>query len=246
MSAPVLVAAAHGTRDPAGIAVVRALLAEVRALAPELDVREAYVDVLGPSVADVLGALDGPAVVVPALLSTGYHVSKDLPEAVAGAPVPAVVAAPLGPAPELADLLLRRLREALGAPRTGHAPSPDVPREAERLDALVLAAAGSSDPAAARAVEAVAAALSKRTGVPVVCAYASAARPTVEEALAGLAGRRVGVCTYLLAPGFFADRVAESACLSGAAVVSRPLGADDAVARLLLRRFAAAPVPRPA
>ncbi|RJK96841.1 sirohydrochlorin chelatase [Vallicoccus soli] len=240
---PVLVAAAHGTRDAAGIAVVRALLDRVRALAPGVDVRESYVDVLGPSLADVLAGLDAPAVVVPALLSTGYHVAKDLPEAVAGSPVPAVVAAPLGPAPELADLVLRRLREALAAPRTGHAPLPDVPVEAEGLDALVLAAAGSSDPAAARAVEAVAAALSERTGLPVSCAYASAARPTVEEALAALPDRRVGVCTYLLAPGFFADRVAESACLSGAAVVSGPLGADDAIARLLLRRFAAAPAP---
>jgi sirohydrochlorin ferrochelatase len=45
--------------------------------------------------------------------------------------------------------------------------------------------------------------------------------------------RRVVVASYLLAPGYFQRRIAEA----GADVVSPPLGAHDALARLVLRRY---------
>jgi sirohydrochlorin ferrochelatase len=62
------------------------------------------------------------------------------------------------------------------------------------------------------------------------------ARPTVPDVVARLRAtgeRHVVVATYLLAPGRFAREVA--GC--GADAVSRPLGAHDAVARLILRRY---------
>ncbi|TKR22819.1 sirohydrochlorin chelatase, partial [Cellulomonas hominis] len=152
-AAPVLVACAHGTRSAAGRAVVRAVVEDVRRLRPGLDVREAFVDVQEPAVGDaVAAAVAGPAgpgapvaaVVAPLLLSTGVHVRHDIGAAVAG--LPAVAAEPLGPDDRLAGILVERLTAA----------------GATADDAVVLAAAGSSDPAAVVAVGAVLAALRAR------------------------------------------------------------------------------------
>jgi sirohydrochlorin ferrochelatase len=49
--------------------------------------------------------------------------------------------------------------------------------------------------------------------------------------------RRVLVATYLLAPGFFAGLVRDSALAVGAAAVSPPLGASPEVAEVLLDRY---------
>ena len=203
---------------------MRRLLDRVRRARPELDVRESYVDVVDPSVTDVVATLAGPAVLVPVLLSTGYHVSVDLPRVAAAAAAPATVAAPLGPDPVLVALACRRVREVAG----------------EAYDALVLAAAGSSDPAAARAVEQAGAALSELTGRPVRPGYASAAQPRVAEAVDQLRRDgypRVVVCRYLLAPGYFADRVGADAARAGAAAISEALGDDPELATLVLRRY---------
>ncbi len=111
----VLVGTSHGTDDPAGQAAVRALLDGVRAARPELDVREAFVDVQQPEVDEVLaGAVRdaGSAVVVPLLLSTGYHVRHDIAQAVAAVNASgagsALAAEPLGPHPLLVDILADR------------------------------------------------------------------------------------------------------------------------------------------
>ena len=66
---PVLVGCSHGTDDADGRAAVRSILTGISAYRPDLDVREAFVDVQEPEVADVVSsALDGDAsgaVVVP-------------------------------------------------------------------------------------------------------------------------------------------------------------------------------------
>ncbi|HEV6952528.1 MAG TPA: CbiX/SirB N-terminal domain-containing protein, partial [Promicromonospora sp.] len=125
----VLIGTSHGTDDPVGQAVVRALLDGVRAARPGLDVREAFVDVQQPEVGDVLaGAVRdaagheraaGPAaVVVPLLLSTGYHVRHDIAQAVRAANAAGEVAAaadPLGPHPLLVDILADRYAAAEAA-----------------------------------------------------------------------------------------------------------------------------------
>jgi sirohydrochlorin ferrochelatase len=67
-------------------------------------------------------------------------------------------------------------------------------------------------------------------------AFASAAAPTVGEAVAELRRRgapRVAVASYLLFPGVFADRLAAA----GADVTSAALGAAPEVARLVLARY---------
>lgn len=219
-----LLTVAHGTRDPDGLAAVEALLDRVRAHRPELSVQVAYVDVARPSLPEVLARLCGDVVLVPLLLGAGYHVKVDIPRALAAAPqVRARVAAALGPDPLLAEALAGRLAEA------GVGPDHRV----------VLAAAGSSDPAANADAAAVARMLTARTGATVASGYVCGGSPTVAEAVRALraAGPApVAVASYLLAPGFFARQVAAA----GASVTTSPLGAHDAVARLVLRRYAEA------
>lgn len=221
--APVLVACAHGTRSPAGRSVVAALMDDLRRLARGTTVHEAFVDVqepaVGPAVEDAVRD-GGTAVVVPLLLSTGVHVREDIGTAVAGRP--AVAAAPLGPDQRLVEILVERLDEAGATPE----------------DAVVLAAAGSSDPAAAIAVAEVLAGLRARWPGPVTVGYGAAASPSVAEAVARARddGRRVVVAAYLLAPGHFHRALADA----GADVVTAPLGPHPALARIAIDRYRAA------
>lgn len=230
----VLVGCSHGTADPAGRATILAVLARIAEARPEIDVREAFVDVQQPEVAEVVrrAVADGveradgartPVVVVPLLLSAGYHVHVDIAAAVEPHGGRAVAAPALGPDPRLVELLDERLDEAGALPD----------------DAVVLAAAGSSDRRAVEDVERTARALQLRRRGPVTVGYGSAARPSVPEAVAAArasGARRVVVGAYLLAPGFFHDRLQ----LAGADLVSRPLGADQRVVATALDRWAQA------
>jgi len=103
---------------------------------------------------------------------------------------------------------------------------------------VVLAAAGSTDPRAIVDTRNQAALLGAHLLVPVLAGFASAGRPSVEEAVATLSARTggpVAVASYLLAPGVFHDRLRASR----SAWVSAPLGDHPAVARLVLDRFLA-------
>jgi sirohydrochlorin ferrochelatase len=223
---PVLLAVAHGSRDPAAQECVRSLTRRVSALAGGIRVRTAFVQNATPSLAEGLhdaAALAGAAgvVVVPLLLSSGYHLSSDIAAAARAAGVP--VAAPLGPDPRLTGALADRLAGA-GVPG-------DVP--------VVLAAAGSRDPRALAGTRRQAAMLAARRGTPVVAGFASAARPTVDEAvsfLASLTGQPVAVATYLLAPGLFHDRLR----LGAGRWVSAPIGDHPAAAEVVVGSFRAA------
>ncbi|MFC5814582.1 sirohydrochlorin chelatase [Nonomuraea harbinensis] len=77
----------------------------------------------------------------------------------------------------------------------------------------------------------------------VEAAYASAAAPTPAEAVARLkkAGApRVAVAPYLLAPGYFADKVRRTTLEAGADVVADVLGPAPELARVLLERYESA------
>ena len=221
-----LVACSHGTRSPAGRTVIARIRAALAAAVPEALVREAYVDVEQPEVAGVVAeaAAHGPVVVLPLLLSTGFHTSVDIAAAVAPH-LGATAAAPLGPH----ELLVRALRDRLAAVSggdAGHRPG----------DHVVLAAAGSSDSAAARAVERMRDLLAARLPAPVTVGYGAGCAPTIPEAVAGArraGARRVIAASYVLAPGHFASLV-EGA---GADLVSAPLGDHPAVIAVAAARF---------
>ncbi|WP_405887721.1 sirohydrochlorin chelatase [Streptomyces sp. NBC_01136] len=243
---PPLVLVAHGSRDPRALSTVRTLIERVRELRPHLSVHLGHIELNEPLLADTLASLDHPkdgavgAVLVPLLLSRGYHVKRDIPEAAAAVPgLRARVAAPLGPHPLLVETLYERLVEA--GWRTGTSAA------ARRGDGVVLAAAGSRDPESIVDTRRTAQLLAERLGVPVVPAYASAAAPTVAAAVRALAARgrhRIAVASYFTAPGRFATECAAAAPWIAAA----PLGTHAAMARLVLHRYdqaVAAPEPAP-
>ncbi|MFF4286410.1 sirohydrochlorin chelatase [Streptomyces sp. NPDC001633] len=224
-AAPTLVAVAHGSRDPRALPAVRALLDRVRALRPGLPVRLGHIELNHPLLADTLADLRGDAVLVPLLFGHGYHVTHDLPAALAAAPhLTGRIAAPLGPHPLLAEALHGRLLEAGAAAGLGST-------------AVVLAAAGSRAARSARDTEHTARLLSARLGgLPVVPAYASAAAPTVAEAVRALTAdghERIALAGCFTAPGRFATQCAAAA----PGVAAAPLGDHPALARLVLHRY---------
>lgn len=233
-----LVAVAHGSRDPRAAATVEALLDEVRLARPDLPVRTAYLDHAAPTLAQALHGLT-EAVVLPLLLTEAYHSRVDLPAALneARARDPRLrlhYGSTLGPHPLLRGALERRLAEAGVAPG-----DPDT--------AVVLVSAGSSDARAnaviadlARAWSAARDQRADASRPPVVPAYASAAGPTPAEAVTALrraGAARVAVAPYLLAPGFFADKVRHGA---GADVTADVLGPAPELVTVLLERYQAA------
>lgn len=222
---PALVLCAHGTRDPLGQATVRGIIAAVAGLLPEVPVLEAYVDVQGPEVDEVVVGIprrkDAVAgVVVPLLLAAGYHVHVDIAAAVADRRDVLTTPA-LGPDDRLVGLVADRLLEA-GVPD-------DV--------SVVLAAAGSSDPRAQQDSAEVARRLQLGRGGAVTVAYAAGPSPTVADAVRSLrerqGGSAVAVASYLLAPGFFQSRLEES----GADVVTGPLAPDPRLADIVVDRY---------
>lgn len=236
---PTLLLIAHGSRDPRHAATVDALAREVRLLRPESDLATAYLDHCAPRIAQVVERLAGrPTVAVPLLLNRAFHAKHDIPAALRAAGADLPVAEVLGPSPLLLDALDRRLAEA-GLP---------VHQAAERArTGVVLAAAGSSDPAADAATRAVAEQWRRSRGwAAVEVAYASAAGPRVPDALAALRAHgatRTAVAPYLLAPGLLPDRIA--AASDAADILAPVLGPAPELARLLLHRYDAAASARP-
>jgi len=208
---------AHGTRCPRGQSQVRALASLVRGRG--VPVRLSYVDVQAPRLPTLDVAPD--SVVVPLLLAAGYHVRVDIPHAL---PTGVRVTPPVGPDPLLAHLLLARLRKA--GLRAG--------------DAVVLAAAGSSDPRAQDDVRSVAAHLGRLLGAPVLVGFASAAQPRVPAVVGSLRAAgvpRILIAAYLLADGFFY----RSLYATTADAVTEPLGPDPRLADLVVDRYRARP-----
>jgi sirohydrochlorin ferrochelatase len=248
----VLVAVAHGSADPRAAATLADLMAVVAERAAARDPRPketrlAYLGHAAPSLPQVMRAIGpGQVTVLPLLLTAAYHSKTDIPRVLGRLSVPGELGRlrvsygdTLGPHPLLLRALERRLAEA---DPLGHVLDADPAYRAQT--GVVLAAAGSSDPEANAAVARLAAQWQARAGWfavrPAAASAVTAGSPTPAAAVAGLlraGARRVLVATYLLAPGFFADRVRESALAAGAAAVSPPLGAAPEVAEVLLDRY---------
>lgn len=221
-----LILAAHGTRNTAGVRMIRDLGdAVAHRIGP---LRTAFVDVVGPNPAQLLAGSAEPAVVVPAFLASGYHVHADLPAQIAESGNPDVSVTPaLGPDPALAQVMHDRLREVGW----------------RRGDAVVMAAAGSSDLRAHNDIRVAARLLARHVG-PVHVGFVATGTPRVGDVVARLrtlGSRPVFLASYLLAPGLFHDRLADC----GATAVAAPLGLHPGVVDVLVGRFlhgAAAPV----
>ncbi|WP_433500538.1 sirohydrochlorin chelatase [Sphaerimonospora sp. CA-214678] len=227
-----LIAVAHGSRDPRAAATVEALLDRVRLTRPDLEVRAAYLDHTSPAPAGALADLD-EAAVLPLLLTAAYHSRVDIPavlrEVSALQPRLRVhLGSTLGPHPLLVTALERRLAEAgvkIGDPGT----------------AVVLVSAGSSDARANAVVGDLARQWAgSRPWWSVTAAYASAAAPAPAEEVVRLTragARRVVVAPYLLAPGYFSDKVRRDALQAGAHRVADVLGPAPELVTILLERY---------
>ncbi|MDZ5622274.1 sirohydrochlorin chelatase [Nocardioides bizhenqiangii] len=238
MAAPALVALAHGSRDPRSAATVTALVNEVKALRPDLRIEKAFLELAKPSFQTVVDKLVRAGyeeiVVVPLLLNEAFHARVDVPEQIAEAttrhPGLQIRATDvLGLEPRFLEVLDERMRTALAGARV------------RELDALVLAAAGSSDPLANQAVARLARVWGTHHKLPVTAAYAAAAPPATGEAVRAFRaeGRRhIAVASLFLAPGRLLDHATELALEAGAVAVSEPLGAHPEIARTVLARYA--------
>ncbi len=214
-----LVTVAHGTRTPSGNQVAH----EVAASAGERlgqPVTSSFVELAEPLLADVLADAatydDGPVVVVPLLLSTGFHLRQDLPAMVGAAAGPARLGRSFGPHASIAAAQVERLVEA----------------GAEPGSPLTMVAAGSSDPLATRDLERARELLAAAWAAPVRLAVLSGIGERPEQVV------RPGdaVSTYLLSPGFFARRLREQAVAAGAVAVADVIGPHDLVVDLVVRR----------
>lgn len=206
-----LLIAAHGTRSRAGSATIAALARAVAAARPHVPVSLCYLDVAEPSLRSALDGMSGQSVVVvPLLLSAGYHVTTDIPTVVAGHRQ-VQVAPHLGPDPAVVAAVADRLVEAGG---------PDA--------SILLAAIASSRSSARHEVDRAAAALADRLGRPVRVLGLGEDRLADEPP-------PYRVATYLLAEGGFLDQLRADAAHGG--VVADPIGAHPAVVSLVWTRY---------
>ncbi|HEY4008446.1 MAG TPA: sirohydrochlorin chelatase [Pseudonocardia sp.] len=232
-----MVAVAHGSRDPRSAATVSALVARVRRARPELDVRLSFLDLNTPRLPDVLAAVaaDGhrEAVVVPLLLGSAFHARVDIPGTVAEANqqhpwLRVAVADVLGAHPVLTGAALRRLASVAGP-----LGDPDL--------GVLLAATGSTRPAANAAVHRLADGWARcHPWRGAVAAFATAS-PTVPEAIDTLraaGAARIAVASWFLAPGLLPTRVARSARQVDPAIrIAAPLGDDPSIADVIAIRY---------
>lgn len=222
-SSPLLLAVAHGTANPDGLAEIRRLINIVRTKRPELAIELCWLDRAEPKFADLLPTLAGPVVVVPVLLSTGYHVKVDITAVVGDRPDTAI-AAQLGPDRRITKVVFDRLMAG---------------RNSDGRD-VVLFAAGSSDPEALAQLTAVAEHLQRALHLAEGKDYVTVhPRILVDEE-----GWRDGLpdypdaANYLLAPGYFNDLLRSNAdgdlCSDN---IAGPIGAHPQVAEVICERY---------
>lgn len=217
---PTIVLLGHGSPDPRAAAGLRSLARAVARARTSLRVEVAFLDHDEPGLTGLTADLAAEGIrrctLVPAFLSTAFHVRADVPRVVAHAEaatgVRIDVTAALGPDTALLDLLDQR-----------------IPATAP----VVLASAGTRDAAARADLERLAEQWSARRGADVVLGFAAMAEPDVVTALATLPRSDAPpvVASYVLFPGVLADRIAANA---GDVDVSAPLG-DDVVQLVLAR-----------
>lgn len=232
MSPESLLLVAHGSRDPRHAATIEQIACATRAARPDLEVRVGYLDHDGPRVPDALASFSTASVVaVPLLLGHAYHGRVDVPAALASGStrtgVRVELAGVLGPDPRLLPAAGRAVHLAAG---TG--PDGDT--------GLVLACAGTTDPAAKAALNRLALRWRRQLGADVRVADAAATGPGVGETVEALRAAgcaRVDVAAWFLAPGLLLDRAAAAALAAGADSVAAPLGAAPEVVDTVLRRF---------
>ncbi|QYB05278.1 sirohydrochlorin chelatase [Rhodococcus sp. USK10] len=233
-----LIAVAHGSRDPRSARVVAAAVSALRERRPDLDVRLCFLDLNAPSVDQVIDtvAAEGhsSAVVVPMLLGSAFHARVDLPALLDAAHLrhPHLhvrQADVLGHDARLVEAVRDRIGEAVG---TGD----------ESGLGIVLAAVGSSDPAANDRTRALAGEVvaGTRWSGAVTC-FATAAEPTVQQSISTLrqgGAERIVIAPWFLAPGLLTDRLSRAAESCGPGITyAATIGPHTRLLDVMLDRY---------
>jgi sirohydrochlorin ferrochelatase len=199
-----LVLAAHGSAHPGFATVIESLASTVARTRPGIDVQIGYLEHGFPRLPDVAGP---GCIVVPVLLTNGYHAHIDIPSQAPGARI----TRPIGPDPRLAMVMAERLRA------TGwHGEQP-----------VVLAGAGSADAEALDDVRQMAAALGGELGMTATAAFVTSGEPALHAVEAA------AVVPYLIAPGHYADLIGRQS----ATFVSPAIGNHPVLAQIVLERY---------
>ena len=203
-----LVAVTHGRPSGENREAVIRLVDGVASRRPDIDVSISFVDASNSDVAAALAADAEPdSVIVPLVLSAGFHVRTGLSLGLDRLGGGTRLADELGPDDRIVEVLAERLDE-LGLAEG---------------DAVLLAAAGSNDPRAVRECFETSRLLAQRLGRPVTVGFIAAAIPRLPDAIEMIRevhpGSRVVVGPYLLAPGTFYD----AATAAGADLIADPL-----------------------
>lgn len=221
----------HGSRDPRAQYVVGELVSAVAAAAG-VTVRAAYLNFAAPTPAVALRTLAAEGFtsvrLVPLLFTPGYHLTHDVPSAIAASGVTEWMNVSVAP-----PLLFggRRERDLLLIALADRLVQAGVDAQ---VDALVLASAGSSSRTARLHITSLAHDLEEAHGIPVMPAFASAAAPSPTQALEALCDKgvlRPAVASLFVAPGKLTDSVV-AACRD--LPVADPLGVSPAFVELLV------------
>ena len=267
MTPPPLLLAAHGTRDPAGVAGFQALAARVAELAGQdgIEVAGGFIELSAPPLRDAVASLAATSLANTGLANTGLANTGLAGPPLASTGPARIVAVPLmlvaaGHAKgDIPAALAREQARHPGVSFTYARTLGPHPALIELLDARVAAVAGdtppavlvvgrgSTDPDANADVVKTARLLWEGRDYPLAeTAFVSLARPDVTEGLERcrlLGARKITVARYFLFPGVLPDRVAEQAAQYAAAhpeldvAVAGVLGDCDELAALVLERY---------
>lgn len=237
MTAPALVALANGPVDAQSARIVREVVATTRRMRPDLRIDAAFTAGPQPGLDRVVGSLAArgtdEVVVVPLLVAPTDQAELEVIAAVDGAArahpdIRVRASGVVGADTALLTVLDERLRAALRLARV------------RELDAVVLAAAGTTDARVTASLGRLARVWSVRHHLPTSIAFASTSPPSTGEAVRDWrrqGKRHIAVGSLFIMSGPQSDRAAELALEAGACAVSAPLGAHEALSRLLVSRY---------
>lgn len=214
---PPLVLVAHGSRDPRAQICVARLAHFLERRRPGIRVYPSFIELNEPLFRHLISRIEETPIVVPLLLSSGYHLENDV-RALARSWETMVTSA-IGPDEDLVEVLMYRLRQT------------QAPRETP----TILAAAGSSDPGSLAEVQGIGRQLESRLGAPVKLAFIGGAHPRISDVVKDMSSgiQGVAISTYLLSPGRFSQSLDQLPV----AWVARPLGTHRLVIDLILSRY---------
>jgi len=238
MTAPALVALAVGPLDARTARTVRDIASATKRMRPDLRIEAAFTAGAKPPLDRVVSSLAGrgydEVVVVPLLVTSTEQTQLSVVAAIdqAGLVNPGVRISPgevIGADAGLLGVLDVRMRTALRLARV------------RELDAVVLAATGTTDARVNAAIARLARLWSVHHHLPTSIAFADTSPPSTGEAVREWrrqGKRHVAVGSLFITAGPHADRATELALEAGACAVSAPLGEHEAVSRLIVARYA--------